>query len=111
MVFDTQRAPAFQLQLPVFEGPLDLLLYLIEREELDITAVSLVQVTDQYLSYLRSGEQIDATALAEFIAIGARLLYLKSRALLPKPPPAEEPLEGLAEDLVQRLREYRRFKE
>jgi segregation and condensation protein A len=103
--------PAFKLQLPVFEGPLDLLLYLIEREELDITAVSLAQVTDQYLSFLHSGEQIDAAALAEFIAVGARLLYLKSRALLPRPPSDEEGLEDFGDDLVQRLREYRRFKE
>ena len=111
MTYETERTTAFQLQLPVFEGPLDLLLYLIERQELDITAVSLVQVTDQYLSYLRSGEQIDATALAEFIATGARLLLLKSRALLPKPPVEEEPEEDLGEELVRRLREYRRFKE
>ncbi len=111
MTSEIERTAAFQLQLPVFEGPLDLLLYLIEREELDITAVSLVQVTDQYLSYLRSGDQIDAAALAEFIAIGARLLYLKSRALLPRPPSDEEPLEELGDDLVQRLREYRRYKE
>jgi segregation and condensation protein A len=102
---------AFQLQLQVFEGPLDLLLYLIEREELDITAVSLGQVTDQYLAYLHDGDQIDAAALAEFIAVGARLLYLKSRALLPRPPADEEPFEDVGDDLVQRLREYRRFKE
>ena len=111
MTFETESAPAFQLQLPVFEGPLDLLLHLIEREEMDITAVSLVQVTDQYLSHLRSGQQIDATALAEFIAIGARLLYLKSRALLPQPAVDEEEEEELGDDLVQRLREYRRYKE
>ena len=111
MTAETERPSDFQLQLPVFEGPLDLLLYLIEREELDITAVSLVQVTDQYLSHLRAGEQIDATALAEFIAVGARLLFLKSRALLPRPPVDEEPEEELGEDLVQRLREYQRFKE
>lgn len=111
MTFQTTQEPGFQLQLPVFEGPLDLLLYLIEREELEITAVSLVQVTDQYLSFLRSGDQIDATALAEFIAIGARLIYLKSRALLPPPQPDEEELEELTDDLVQRLREYRRYKE
>lgn len=110
MRFENQPAATFELQLPVFEGPLDLLLYLIEREELDITAVSLAQVTDQYLSYLRSGEQIDAAALAEFIVIGARLLYIKSRALLPRPPTDEEPEEELGEDLVRRLREYRRFK-
>lgn len=109
--FDAGSASStFQLRLPVFEGPLDLLLYLIERDQLDITAVSLVQVTDQYLSYLRSGEQIDADALAEFIVIGARLIYLKSRALLPQPR-ADEEVEELGEDLVQRLREYRRFKE
>ncbi len=111
MTFETESAPAFQLQLPVFEGPLELLLHLIEREEMDITAVSLVQVTDQYLSHLRSGEQIDATALAEFIAIGARLLYLKSRALLPQPAVDDEEEEELSDDLVQRLREYRRYKE
>ncbi len=111
MTLDTEQADNFQLQLTVFEGPLDLLLHLIEQQELDITAVSLVQVTGQYLTYLRSGEQIDATALAEFIAIGARLLYLKSRALLPQPVVDEEPEEDLGDDLVQRLREYRRYKE
>lgn len=108
---DADQTDAFQLQLNVFEGPLDLLLHLIEREELDITAVALVQVTDQYLSYLRSAEEIDATALAEFIAVGTRLLYLKSRALLPQPEADEEPIEDLGEDLVRRLREYRRYKE
>ena len=112
MTLDAEPATdAFQIRLPVFEGPLDLLLYLIEREQLDITAVSLVQVTDQYLAYLRSGEQIDTYALAEFIAIGAKLIYLKSRALLPRPQPLEEGEEDLGDDLVRRLREYRRFKE
>lgn len=111
MTFETEPTTAFQLQLPVFEGPLDLLLHLIDRDELDITAVSLLQVTDQYLAYLRSGDQIDARALAEFIATGARLLFLKSRALLPRPPTDDEEEEDLGEDLVQRLREYRRFKE
>jgi segregation and condensation protein A len=110
-IFETEETDNFQLQLNVFEGPLDLLLYLIDQQELDITAVSLVQVTDQYLTYLRSGEQVDATALAEFIAIGARLLYLKSRALLPQPETDIEPDEDLGDDLVQRLREYRRYKE
>ena len=111
MTSETERTAAFQFQLPVFEGPLDLLLQLIEKEDLDITAVSLVQVTDQYLSFLRSAEQIDAIALAEFIAIGARLLYLKSRALLPRPGVDEEPEEEIGEDLVRRLREYQRFKQ
>ena len=108
---EAERLEDFQLQLTVFKGPLDLLLHLIEKNELDITAISLVQVTGQYLAHLRSGEQIDAAALAEFIATGARLLYLKSKALLPQPSEDEEPEEDLGDDLVQRLREYRRFKE
>jgi segregation and condensation protein A len=103
--------PAFALQLDVFEGPLDLLLHLIDREEMDITAISLVQVTDQYLAYIRAGDQIDARALAEFIAIGARLLLMKSRALLPRPRLDEEGEEDVGDDLVRRLLEYRRFKE
>jgi segregation and condensation protein A len=108
---DTEAEAAFKLQLSVFDGPLDLLLHLIEREELDITGVSLVQVTDQYLAYLRSADEIDAAALAEFIAVGARLLLLKSRALLPRPAEDGEEDEDFGDDLVQRLREYKRFKE
>jgi segregation and condensation protein A len=102
---------SFALQLDVFEGPLDLLLHLIDREEMDITAVSLVQVTDQYLAYIRASDQLDARALAEFIAIGARLLLMKSRALLPRPRLDEEGEEDVGDDLVRRLLEYRRFKE
>jgi segregation and condensation protein A len=99
---------------PVFEGPLDLLLHLIERDELEITTVSLIQVTDQYIAILRAEEKIDLRALADFVAIGARLLLLKSRALLPRTPEqlAEDDLEALeiATDLTEQLEEYRAFK-
>jgi segregation and condensation protein A len=103
----------FRLELPTFEGPLDLLLHLIEREELDVTEVSLLAVTEQYLTQLRSQERINISALAEFIAIGARLLLLKSRALLPRDDEGDEDEEEGSElaDLVAALREYRRFKE
>ncbi|HXK32808.1 MAG TPA: ScpA family protein [Dehalococcoidia bacterium] len=104
----------FQLQLPVFNGPLDLLLHLIEREELDITSVALVQVADQYMEHLRSGEQLNLDALADFIYIGARLLLLKSRALLPRPEAqqqADDDDEDIGDDLARQLMEYRRFKE
>jgi segregation and condensation protein A len=104
----------YELKLPVFEGPLDLLLQLIEREELDITTVSLLQVTDQYLAHLRSLKEIDADALAEFVAIGAKLLYLKSRALLPRSPEAEEEeptAEEVGDELARLLVEYRQFKQ
>ncbi len=101
-----------EIHLPIFEGPLDLLLHLIERDDLDITAVSLVAVTDQYLAAIHGDHGVDPQALAEFVAIGAKLIYLKSRALLPRPP--EEPGEFLEDDevgreLVDMLREYRRF--
>jgi segregation and condensation protein A len=99
---------------PVFEGPLDLLLHLIEREDLDITAVSLVKVTDQYMAALRSGDSIDMRALAEFIAVAAKLIYLKSRALLPRSAEqiAADALEAeeIALDLTAQLEEYRSFK-
>ena len=83
----------YQIQLPVFEGPLDLLLHLVEREELDITTVALAQVTDQYLAYLTELERRQASELAEFLVVAAKLLLIKSRALLPRPPipsPEEE---------------------
>lgn len=106
---------------PVFEGPLDLLLHLIEREDLDITAVSLIQVTDQYIAALRAqaqGEpdtpQIDLRALADFVAVGAKLMFLKSRALLPRTPDQiaedEQAAEEIATDLTAQLEEYRAFK-
>ena len=102
------------VKTPMFEGPLDLLLHLIEREDLDITTVSLVQVTDQYISALRSTEQIDLRALAEFVAVGAKLLLLKSRALLPRTPTQIEEdeleTEGIARDLTEQLEEYRAYK-
>jgi segregation and condensation protein A len=103
-----------QIQLPVFQGPLDLLLRLIEHDDLDITAVSLVAVTDQYMAAIRTSEGIHPGALAEFIAIGAKLIYLKSRALLPRPPAdTEEAFEDdeVGRELVDLLLEYRRFAE
>ena len=106
--------PAIQLSLPLFTGPLDLLLHLIERNELDITAVSLLEVTEQYLRHLRSREQIDLGGLADFIAVGARLLLLKSRALLPRDPeeaPADGDEQSDIHQLIEALKEYRRFKQ
>jgi segregation and condensation protein A len=101
----------YQVALPVFEGPLDLLLHLIEREELDITQVSLAQVTNQYLEYLTRISERDPDSLADFMVVAARLLLIKSRVLLPQPPappPPEE--EDVGEDLVRQLIEYKKFK-
>jgi segregation and condensation protein A len=100
---------ATALELEVFQGPLDLLLALIERRQLEITEVSLAQVADQYLQAVRSRPEPDPELLAEFLVIGARLLLLKSRALLPRPEPVddEEPLD----DLTARLEIYRQFRD
>lgn len=96
-----------------FEGPLDLLLHLIEHEELPITAVSLTQVTGQYLAYLASLEQRKPDGIADFLVMAARLLYIKSAALLPRPEDAvgEDEGEDPAEALARQLREYKLFKQ
>jgi len=114
MRFDTTDAPTYQVRLPVFEGPLDLLLHLIERQELDITRVALAQVTDQYLAYLAVLEEVRPSELADFLVVAAKLLLIKSRALLPPPPAAlglDEEEEDPGEALARQLREYKRFKE
>lgn len=102
----------FELKLPIFEGPLDLLLHLIEKEELDITTVSLVQVTDQYLAHIHARESINLDVLADFVAIGAKLIYLKSRALLPRAPAeAEAEEEEVGRELTEMLQEYKKFRD
>ena len=110
---DRQAQPVnladYQLRLPAFEGPLDLLLRLIERAALPINEISLVTVTDQFLAHVRELGGIDPEALADFTAIGARLVLVKSRSLLPRPATTEEDDE--VEDLVTRLREYQVAKE
>lgn len=105
----TGAAP-FQLLLPGFEGPLDLLLRLIEREKLDISTISLVQVTEQFLRFLRAQVETDAVALADFVAIAARLLLLKSRSLLPRSVLVDGGEPDDAAELVQALREYALFR-
>ncbi len=109
----TETNPAsYQVALPVFEGPLDLLLHLIEREELDITQVSLAQITNQYLEYLAQLSERDPDNLADFLVIAAKLLLIKSRVLLPQPPASLRPEdEDVGEDLIRQLIEYKRFKE
>lgn len=97
----------------VYEGPLDLLLELIERAELDITRLALAQVTDQYLAYLHGLQERNAAEVSAFLVIAARLVQIKSAALLPRQPidrstdDEEDPGEALARQLIL----YKRFKE
>jgi segregation and condensation protein A len=103
----------YQIQLPVFEGPLDLLLQLTEREELDITAVALAQVTDQYLERLAELERRQTRDLADFLVVAAKLVLIKSVALLPRPskPTPDDDLQDVGQDLVRQLQIYKQFKE
>jgi segregation and condensation protein A len=101
----------YAVRLDTFEGPLDLLLRLIERAELDITTISLARVTDQYLAYMRQLQEIHPDLLADFLVVAAKLILIKSRALLPRPPVVEEEEEDVGQDLVRQMEEYRRFKE
>jgi segregation and condensation protein A len=101
----------YQVSTPVFSGPLDLLLHLIERAELDITRLSLAKVTDQYLEHLRLMQERHADEVSGFLVIAARLLQIKSEALLPRPPAREPGEEDPGEALVRQLLIYKRFKE
>ena len=102
----------YRVQLAIFEGPLDLLLHLIEREELDITRVSLARVTDQYLEYLEALEELRVDDLSDFVVVAARLLLIKSQALLPRPPtPLHQEDEDAGEELLRQLLAYKKFKE
>lgn len=105
---ETALFQGYQLRLPAFEGPFDVLLRLVERSHLPITDISLVSVTTQFLAYIDSLGSAEPTILAEFSSVGSRLLVLKSRSLLPKPPVEEH---ETVSDLAQELIEYRAVKE
>jgi len=102
---------SYTVTIPVYEGPLALLLALIERAELDITTVALAQVTDQYLSYVRALDTVTAGEISSFLVIASKLIQIKSEALLPRPPVREVGETDPAEDLARQLRLYKRYKE
>ena len=104
-------APQYMVVTSVYEGPLDLLLQLIERAELDITSLALAQVTDQYLEHLRSLSDHNPEEVSAFLVIASRLLQIKSEALLPRPPQREAGEEDPGEALARQLIIYKRFKE
>ena len=108
-----QLGANYPVNLSVFQGPLDLLLQLIERNELEISAVSLMAVTDSYLKTVEMLEEIDPGALADFLLVASRLIFIKSRSLLPQPRPVgeEDEEEDSADALLKQLLEYRRFKQ
>lgn len=104
----------YKVQLEVFEGPLDLLLYLVKKDEVDIYDIAIERITTQYLAYLEAFEVLQIELAGEFLVMAANLLYIKSRTLLPKD--QQMPDEEAEEDdprweLIRQLIEYRKFKE
>jgi len=102
---------SYSVQLPVYSGPLDLLLQLVEREELEITAVALAQVTDQFLAAVRALEAAQLADIADFLVVAAKLIYIKSEFLLPRPAATRPSDEELGADLSRQLMEYKKYKE
>ena len=101
----------YTIELELYQGPLDLLLELIERAELDITKIALAQVTDQYLVYLAELQEHSLEDLASFLVIAARLLQIKSEAMLPRPPVREPGEIDPGEALAQQLIAYKKYKQ
>lgn len=104
----------YKVKLEIFEGPLDLLLYLIKQDEIDIYEISLERITSQYLEYLQAFKELNIDIAGEFIVMAANLIYLKSRSLLPvdQQPPDEDASEDDPRwDLIRQLIEYKKFKE
>ena len=103
---------SYKLKLDTFEGPLDLLLFLIKKNDIDICDIPIVKVTDQYLEYIEMMKMLDLEIVGEFLVMAATLLQIKSRMLLPPDPAGLEEEEiDPREQLVERLQEYRVFKE
>lgn len=108
--YSIHHSPAYQVATPVYEGPLDLLLQLIERAELDITRLALAQVTDQFLEHIRMLKNLSPDEISGFLVIAARLIQIKSEVLLPRPPEREPGEEDPGEALARQLILYRQFK-
>ena len=112
----------YQVELDVFEGPLDLLLHLVKKHELSILDIPIAFVTEKYLEYLDAMAGLDIDVAGEYLLMAATLCHIKSRELLPSPEPLEDDGEGTGEpgedvdvdpraDLIKRLLEYQKYKE
>ena len=104
----------YKVELDIFEGPMDLLLYLIKREEIDIYDIPIERITKQYMSYLDTFKLLNIGLAGEFLVMAANLCYIKSRMMLPKhvqPPEEDADEEDPRWDLIRQLIEYKKFKE
>ena len=111
MKFSTNQVDSYNINTSVYQGPLDLLLELIENAELDITSLALAQVTDQYLKHLASIKDLPADEISAFLVIASKLIQIKSEALLPRQESYSEDEEDLGDELARQLIAYKRYKE
>jgi len=105
-----EKLPAHSFKLSDFEGPLDLLLYMIRKNEINIYDIPVAQITDQYIDYLRNAETMDLEDITSFHSMAAMLLYIKSRTLLPVEMDPDADGEDPRAELVERLIEYQKYK-
>lgn len=105
----TLETKKYSIKIDNFEGPLDLLLFLIDKNKMNIYDIKLTEITDQYIEYLNAMEELNLEIASEFLVMASTLLYLKSKNLLPKQEEEEEELTE--EELIRRIIEYKKFKE
>jgi segregation and condensation protein A len=101
----------FRIELDAYCGPMDLLLYLVRQEELDVTDLPIARVTEQFLDYLAVLAQIDLNAVGDFLDMASTLIEIKSRSVLPGEEEVEQELEDPRQDLVRRLLEYKQYRD
>lgn len=102
---------SFRIDLEVFRGPLDLLLYLVRKHEVEIVDIPIATIADQYLEHIAVVEQLDVNAVGDFLEMASTLIEIKSRTVLPRGGEEDETVEDTRQDLVRRLLEYKQFKD
>lgn len=101
----------FRVDLNLFRGPLDLLLYLVRKHEVEITDIPIALITDQYLAYLAVLERLDVNAVGDFLAMASTLIEIKSQRVLPRGDEIEDEVDDPRQDLVRRLLEYKQYRD
>ena len=105
------NAKDYRVDLDIFRGPLDLLLYLVRQHEVDVVDIPVAVITDQFLEYIELLKQLDVDSIGEFIDMASKLIEIKSREILPRGGEVEDDLEDPREDLVRQLLEYKKYKD
>ncbi|MEE8453108.1 MAG: segregation/condensation protein A [Thermoguttaceae bacterium] len=101
----------FRVDLNMFRGPLDLLLYLVRKHEVEITEIPIALITDQYLAYLTVLERLDVNAVGDFLALASTLIEIKSQRVLPRSDEVQDEMDDPRQELVRRLMEYKKYRD